>query len=365
LETELDVLASGLKDPQVTVLTTVYNGERFLHDCIKSILNQQFTDFEFLIVDDGSTDATSEIVRSYHDPRIVLIPEHHIGRSKVLNLGLALARGKYVAILDADDMSSPDRLGIQYSLMVKNENLDLVGSFCSIINESGDLVDRAFLQTDSYYRLWRLQFQCNFYASSVMLKKSAAVGAGMFAEEMLVAHDYSLFVAMAGPLNTHMIPRFLCEYRMYSGPQLTNKYHGHMIEEAVRVSNVALRACDPSLTDAECSEMRPMYWKLERKTMTLTGLQAISRTLPGFCKKYGLSDEARTRLAGRVAGDALRAIIMHCDGSVRDRADLALRLVKSSPVAIPNFFSTELKHVITRIFKRTRFHEPVLGLVYR
>jgi glycosyltransferase involved in cell wall biosynthesis len=357
--------ASVVKDPQVTVLTTVYNGEKFLHDCIRSILNQQFTDFEFLIVDDGSTDATSEIVRSYHDPRIALIQEHHIGRSKVLNLGLSLARGKYVAILDADDMSSPDRLGAQYSLMVKNEDLDLVGSFCSIIDERGGLVDRAFLQTDSHYRLWRLQFQCNIYASSVMLKKSAAVEAGLFPEEMLVAHDYSLFVAMTGPSNTHMIPRFLCEYRMYSGLQLTNKYYGPMIEEAVRVSNEALRACDPSLTDEECSEMRPMYWKLERKTATLSGLQAIARTLQGFCKKYGLSDEASSRLAGQIAGDALRAIIMNCDGSVRDRADLALGLVKDSPVAIPNFFLTELKRVITRIFKRTRFHEHVLALVYR
>jgi hypothetical protein len=353
------------KAPQVTVLTTVYNGEKFLHDCIKSILNQQYTDFEFLIVDDGSTDATSQIVRSYHDPRIVFNQQHHIGRSKVLNLGLSLARGKYVAILDADDMCSPDRLTTQYSLMVNNEKLDLVGSFCSIIDEHGKLVDRAFLPTDSLYRLWRLQFQCNFYASSVMLKKSAAIEAGMFAEEMLVAHDYSLFLAMAGPSSTHMIPRFLCEYRMYSGPQLTNTYHGHMVEEAVHLSSDALRSCEPSLTDEVCSEMRPLYWKLERKTVTPAGLHAIAGTLQGFCKKYGVGDEAKYRLAGQVAGDTLRAIIRNCDGSVRERAGLALRLVKETPVAIPSLFLAELKHVITRIFKRTRFHEPVLGLVYR
>jgi hypothetical protein len=351
--------------PKVTVLTTVYNGERFLRDCIDSILGQQFTDFEFLIIDDGSTDATSEIVSSYRDPRIALIHEGRVGRTKALNRGLSLARAEYVAFLDADDMSSPDRLGTQYNMMIDNQQLDLVGSFCTIIDEKGILVDRAFLPTDPLYRLWRLQFQCNFYTSSVMLKRRSAVKAGMFAEEMVVAHDYSLFLAMANPLNTHMIPKFLCEYRMFSGTQLTNKHYQNMVKEAVQISDEGLRRCDPLISDAECSEMRPMYWALERKKVTPAGLLAVARTLQGFCKKYDVSDEARSKLARKVAGDALRAIIMNCEGSIKDRAGLAVGLLMKSPVAMPSFILAELNHVINRVFKRTRFNELMLRLVYR
>jgi glycosyltransferase involved in cell wall biosynthesis len=364
-ECQMDFYRQIVRAPQVTVLTTVYNGEKYLHDCMRSILGQQFTDFEFVIIDDGSTDATAEIVKSYNDPRIVFIQANRMGRTKVLNWGLSLARGKYVAILDADDVSSPDRLSSQHGMMAANDELDIVGSFCSLIDENGKLVDRAFLQTDSLYGLWRLQFQCNIYASSVMLKKSAAVEAGMFREGMLVAHDYSLFLAMAKPSNTHMIPRFLCEYRMFSETQLTNKHYGNMIKEAVQVSNEALRACDPTLTDEECSAMRPVYWLLERTTVTPTGIRAIARTFEGFCRKYGINQEARVRLAGRVAGDVLRAIVRNCDCSILDRVSLAAAQVKDRPVAIPNFFLTELKRVVTRLFKRTRFNGRMLRLVYR
>ncbi len=354
-----------MKTPRITVLTTVYNGEEFLDECITSILNQQFTDYEFLIIDDGSTDHSRSIIQSYNDPRIILVQESRIGRSKAVNAALTMAKGKYVAFLDADDISSPDRLGIQYGVMESNAALDLVGSFCAIINERGLLVDRAYLPTHSLYRLWRLQFQCNFYTSSVMLKKSAAIKAGMFPEELIVAHDYKLFLDMAGAANTHMIPRFLCEYRMYSGRQLTKQYYGRMIEEAVQVSNAALRDCHAALTDAECLEMRPIYWVLERKTVTPDALRALAKIFDGFCKKFAVNDEAASRLATRVAADILKAGITNCDGPLRTRIAIALEQVKGSPWALPTLFSTESLRVINRVFKRTRFHDAALRALYR
>src|SRR4051794_2636243 len=97
------------KPPKVTVLMGVYNGERYLRPAMESILGQTFTDFEFLIIDDGSTDGSGAIIRSYHDPRIRLYVEPHRGHTPALNRGLALARGTYIARMDADDLSDVRR----------------------------------------------------------------------------------------------------------------------------------------------------------------------------------------------------------------------------------------------------------------
>ena len=97
--------------PKVSVLMSVYNGERYLREAVESILNQTFTDFEFIIIDDGSTDSSRAILASFDDPRIVLLQnETNIGLTRSLNEGLSLARGKYIARQDADDASLLERL---------------------------------------------------------------------------------------------------------------------------------------------------------------------------------------------------------------------------------------------------------------
>ena len=116
--------------PTVTVLLSVYNGERYLRESIESILNQTFTDFEFLIINDGSTDDSRRIISSYDDPRIQLIDnEQNIGLSQSLNKGLKLARGTYIARQDADDISEPERLAKQVSYMDRNPHIALLGSW--------------------------------------------------------------------------------------------------------------------------------------------------------------------------------------------------------------------------------------------
>ena len=95
----------------ITVLKPVYNGAKYLNEAIDSILNQTFSDFEFLIIDDGSTDQSIDLIKTYEDPRIQLFEnEVNIGQSATLNKGLRLARGKYIARMDQDDISTLDRL---------------------------------------------------------------------------------------------------------------------------------------------------------------------------------------------------------------------------------------------------------------
>ena len=95
---------------KVSVLMAVHNGEKYLRQAVDSILAQTFSDFEFIIVDDGSQDGTAHMLGEYLDPRIVLLKnETGIGLTKSLNLGLAIAKGDYIARMDADDISLPDR----------------------------------------------------------------------------------------------------------------------------------------------------------------------------------------------------------------------------------------------------------------
>ncbi|HEY9660554.1 MAG TPA: glycosyltransferase, partial [Allocoleopsis sp.] len=129
--------------PQISVLMAVYNGSRYVAEAIESILNQTFTDFEFLIIEDGSTDNTVQILQDYanRDPRIKLIQnEQNIGLTKSLNKGLKLAQGKYIARQDADDVSLPHRFEQQIAVFAQNPAAVLVSCSLELIDATGKTV---------------------------------------------------------------------------------------------------------------------------------------------------------------------------------------------------------------------------------
>ncbi|MBW1741145.1 MAG: glycosyltransferase [Deltaproteobacteria bacterium] len=119
---------SNINTPLISVITTVYNGERFIRQTIDSVLNQTFSNFEYIIVDDGSIDGTVSIIKTIHDPRIRFYEAGRIGRGNVLNLGLHKAKGEYIAIQDADDISHPERLKIQLNIMQETEDNIALGT---------------------------------------------------------------------------------------------------------------------------------------------------------------------------------------------------------------------------------------------
>ena len=119
-----------IMNSKVTVLMPVYNGERYLRQAMDSILSQTFRDFEFLIIDDGCTDKSVEIINSYADPRICLVHnETNLGLTAVFNRGLDLARGEYIARMDCDDISLPSRLEIQVNFMESYPEVGLCGTW--------------------------------------------------------------------------------------------------------------------------------------------------------------------------------------------------------------------------------------------
>lgn len=125
--------------PAISVVMPVFNGEKHIKEAIDSVLNQTFSDFEFIIVNDGSIDETEKIINSYQkiDPRIILINKKNSGLSHSLNQGLKIAKGEYIARIDADDLCYPKRFETQLKFLQANTQYILVGSSVEYINELG------------------------------------------------------------------------------------------------------------------------------------------------------------------------------------------------------------------------------------
>ncbi|NTV50370.1 MAG: glycosyltransferase [Geobacteraceae bacterium] len=137
-----------MKTTKVTVLMPVYNGERYLREAIESILNQTFPDFEFLIINDGSTDHSVEIIASYNDPRIKLIHnEINLGLISTLNRGIDLAKGEYIARMDCDDVSLPERLEKQVTYLDENSACTVIAANVIFLDEQG--ISRGIWEDDA------------------------------------------------------------------------------------------------------------------------------------------------------------------------------------------------------------------------
>ena len=204
-----------MKNPKVTVLMSVYNGEKYIQEAIDSILGQTFKDFEFLIINDGSTDKTGEILESYNDPRIKIINnEKNIGLTKSLNKGLELATGKYIARQDADDISMPQRLEKEVEFLEQNRNVGLVGTDYLFINEKGKVVHIVKCLNGSRELKAKLLKGNQFGHGSVMLRRECIEKVGTYREEFKFAQDYDFCLRIAEAYDVANIPEPLYKWRI-------------------------------------------------------------------------------------------------------------------------------------------------------
>lgn len=133
--------------PKVSVVMSCYNAEKYLRPAIDSILNQTFCDFEFIIWNDGSTDSTEEIIKSYSDSRIRYFYHENTGLGRALNLACKEALGEYIARMDADDIALPNRFEKEVEFLDKNKDYILVSSAVNYINKEGEYLGRSFPYT--------------------------------------------------------------------------------------------------------------------------------------------------------------------------------------------------------------------------
>lgn len=184
--------------PRVSVLMSVYNGARYLREAVDSILGQSFGDFEFIIVDDGSSDETPAILDSYADPRIVrLHNETNIGLTRSLNKGLAAARGEYVARQDADDISLPERLAKQVAYLDTHPQIALVGSAYREVYEDGRPERPVSVPLAPVEIRQQLLYQHCFCHGAVLMRRAALAQVGGYDERFVVAQDRDLWLRLA------------------------------------------------------------------------------------------------------------------------------------------------------------------------
>ena len=191
--------------PEISVLMSVYNGEEYIRETIVSILNQSYQDFEFIIIDDGSTDGTETIIKSFHDPRIRYFRlEENLGVGKALNYGLQHVRSKYIAKADADDLYSVDRLAIQKDFLDDHLAISLVGSFIEYfphnkkVETSKNYFDKKNMweRRKNTYTEWKdisevIYWYCCLTHSSIMIRSEVLQKYRY--REFPMGEDYDLF----------------------------------------------------------------------------------------------------------------------------------------------------------------------------
>jgi glycosyltransferase involved in cell wall biosynthesis len=161
-----------MHEPKITVMMPCFNAEHYITDAIESVLTQTFKDFEFLIINDGSTDRTNELIKSFKDERIVIIDQENQGVAVALNNGLKYASAPYIARFDADDICFPERLKKQYHFMISNPDCIVSGSGAEYIDNSGNYIFTHFPQFTTHDEIQRLPYNfCPFIHASVMYKK--------------------------------------------------------------------------------------------------------------------------------------------------------------------------------------------------
>lgn len=199
--------------PKLTVLMPVYNAEKFLAPAMESILQQTFTDFEFLILDDGSTDSSIEIIQSYRDPRIRFYRnEQNMGISPTLNKGIELARAEFIARMDADDIAYPERLQKQYDYLETHPDCSLVSSLVRVISEEGQFIRQDKFRSDYFY--YNLTFICWIYHPTVVYRKKAVEAVNMYTAAY--SEDYELFWQLTRRFKFYNLPEVLLDYRVTS-----------------------------------------------------------------------------------------------------------------------------------------------------
>ncbi|MGD2087935.1 MAG: glycosyltransferase [Candidatus Aminicenantes bacterium] len=204
-----------MKEPEVTVLMAVHNDSRYIGKALRSILDQTFKNFEFLIIDDGSTDDSIEIIKGCNDPRIRLIFNgENMGLTRTLNRGLSLARARYIARMDADDISLPTRLQEQVDFFRKNPSYGLVGTNYRNIDEQGRRINEMKLPSTNR-EIKKVLLETNQFAhASVMFTAKAIEAVGPYREFFTYSQDYDLFLRISEKFDVYNLPAVLVEWRV-------------------------------------------------------------------------------------------------------------------------------------------------------
>ncbi|MDR2040279.1 MAG: glycosyltransferase [Bacteroidales bacterium] len=237
----------------VSVIMPVYNTEKYVGEAIESILNQEFADFEFIIIDDGSTDNSLQVIQSYNDPRIRLITNNsNIGNYPSRNRAMQLAQGKYICVMDADDIAMPNRLLTQFNFMEFNPDYVALGSFAFVLHANGSTTQgiRTFGEDNCKIRL--LQTNISYHPSMILRRETLVEYNIKYDEQYIYAADFDLMVQLSKVGIVNNIPSFLLYYRIHSEQISISKYKEQQIyADRIRLGQLQKFGFNPTPQESE------------------------------------------------------------------------------------------------------------------
>lgn len=228
-------------EPKISVIMPVWNGETYLREAVESILGQSFRDFEFLILDDGSTDSTPAILAEYarRDPRIRIIPLDHQGIVIALNRGVDEARAEWIARMDSDDIARPERFARQWEVVQAKPTAILCHTQIRIIGEVPYVTPAGRFIRSEAMSLLRLCYQCPIVHPTVMFRKGAFLACGGYLPEERHAEDFGLWGRLLEQGNLVGIAEPLLDLRVHYA-SISKQKADVQIELSERI---ALRHC--------------------------------------------------------------------------------------------------------------------------
>lgn len=242
----------NLINPLVSIVLPVYNGDVYLQSAIESILNQTFIDFELVIINDASTDNTDQIINNFKDKRIrYFINETNLKIIETLNKGINLSRGKYIARMDADDISFPNRIEDQVNFLEKNVEIDVLGTGFEIIgNNQNDRFSNntVVYNTDSKKIAFNLIYNNVILHPSVMFRSSVFHKYKIYYNKKFIhAEEYYLWTQLIIHTKFANLPDILLKYRVHDN-QISLQNHKVQLDNSYSIQQLYLKNLGLNIT---------------------------------------------------------------------------------------------------------------------
>lgn len=209
---------SSLPQPEISILMSVYNGGIFLAPALESMLGQTFSDFECILIDDASTDSTSQVLADFaaRDSRVQVIKNStNLGLTASLNKGLAFSKGRYIARMDADDIALPGRFMTQYWFMEEHPDVAACGSWISVIDEQGQLLGEKNLALSYEDIKKKMLFNNQFIHSTLFFRADILKENGGYNEFFKKSQDYELMLRLSSKYPVVNLREKLLQFRLY------------------------------------------------------------------------------------------------------------------------------------------------------